>query len=325
MFTVAVVFGAAFVVTFLFTPRLIPMLVSAGVVGRDMNKEGNPEVAEMGGLAVIFGFVFAVLLAIGFLSFNVFEDPGFEVNFTKLFAALSTVLIMSLLGIFDDIFDVKQHIKAALPLLASLPLVAINVGETTMNLPLFGTVEFGIIYPLLLIPLAITGTSNAMNMLAGFNGLEAGLGAVMCGAAGVVCLMVGSFEAAIISFAMLGALLAFLKYNWFPSKILPGDVGTLSIGAVVASAVVLGNVEKLGIILILPFFGELYLKFRSKFRAESWCDVEKGRLVCPKKSEVYGMGRLVMYVSGGISERNLVLVLLAIELLFALIGVSLYF
>lgn len=327
MFALFLVFGVAFGVTYLFTPRLIPILVAEGIVGRDKNKLGEPEVAEMGGLAIITGFVVGVLFAIAFSSFD-FDWTGlsgFHLNLTNLLAALSTVLIMSLLGIFDDIFTVKQHVKAALPLLASLPLVAVNVGETTMNLPFFGNVDFGILYPLLLVPLAITGASNALNMLAGFNGLEAGLGVVMLSSVGVVSWSVGSHEAAILCFAMLGPLLAFLRFNWFPARILPGDVGTLSIGAVVASAVILGNVEKLGIVLIIPFFGELYLKLKSGFRAESWCGLSAGKLVCPEKKQVYGLGRLVMYYSGGITERNLVAVLILAQLLFALAGVSLYF
>lgn len=319
---IALVFVAAFAVTFLLTPRLIPKLFEAGIIGGDKNKVGEPKVAEMGGLCIVTGFVFGVLAAVAFSSFGFW---GVGLNLTSLFAGLSTVLIMALLGIFDDIFDVKQHIKAALPLIASLPLVAVNIGETTMNLPVVGIVDFGILFPLLIIPLAITGASNAMNMLAGFNGLEAGLGAVMCGAIGVVSWHIGSVEAAVLAFAMCGACIAFLKFNWFPARILPGDVGTLSIGAVVAASVVVGNIEKLGIVLIILFFGELYLKLRSRFKAESWCDVKEDKLLCPKKGEVYGLGRLVMFLSGGITERNLVVVLVSVETLFAVIGVSLYF
>jgi UDP-N-acetylglucosamine--dolichyl-phosphate N-acetylglucosaminephosphotransferase len=326
MITLFVVFAAAFVVTYLLTPRFISMLVDVGIMGRDKNKEGEPAVAEMGGLSIITGFVFGVLLAIAFSSFEMAGgSAGFKVNLSNLFAALSTVLIMSLLGIFDDIFNLKQHVKAALPLLASLPLVAVKVGETSMNLPFMGTVDFGLLYTLLLIPLAITGASNAMNMLAGFNGLEAGLGVIMCASVGFVSFSLGYFEASVISFSMLGALLAFLRYNWFPAKIFPGDVGTLSVGAVVASSVILGNVEKLGIVLILPFFAELFLKMRGGFKAQSWCGVEGDKLVCRKTGDVYGLGRLVMYLSGGITEKNLVFVLLIVEFVFALVGVSLYF
>jgi len=55
-----------------------------------------------------------------------------------------------------------------------LPLVAIKVGKSFLKLPIFGHIEVGLFYPLLLVPLGVTGAANAVNMLAGFNGLEAG-------------------------------------------------------------------------------------------------------------------------------------------------------
>jgi hypothetical protein len=58
------------------------------------------------------------------------------------------------------------------PIIAALPLMAIAAGETTMFIPFFGIINLGIIYSLIVIPIGVTGASNAFNMLAGFNGLE---------------------------------------------------------------------------------------------------------------------------------------------------------
>ena len=311
----------AFLVTFFVTPKLIRKLFASNIVGKDMNKPGKPEVAEMGGLGVIAGFVAGVLVVIALDTFHLVDV---KLNLTYLLAGLSTILIMALIGIFDDLLVMRQSIKAMLPLLASLPLVAIKVGVTHMTFPVIGEVDFGILFPLLLIPLAITGASNATNMLAGFNGLEAGLGIVMTAAVGIAALALGRVEAAIISLAMFGALIAFLRYNWYPSRILIGDVGTLTIGAVVAVSVIIGNIEKVGIILILPFFGELFLKARSRLKAQSWCEVHGRRLYCRKKNEIYGLGRLVMYLSDGISEQRLVLILIGIETVFAALALYSY-
>ncbi|MFH1722178.1 MAG: glycosyltransferase 4 family protein [Candidatus Altiarchaeota archaeon] len=310
----------AFAVTFFITPRLIPRLIGHHLVGRDMNKEDQPEVPEMGGFAIIAGFVCGVLFFIGLGTFgSVSWINGFDL--TSVLAGLSTVLIMALVGIVDDLFVMRQSVKAMLPIFAALPLMAVKAGYSVMAVPFFGQVDFGILYPLFLVPLAITGASNATNMLAGFNGLEAGLGVVMCGTVGFIAYSVGSTEAAVISLAMLGALLAFLFYNWFPAKILIGDVGTLSIGAVVATSVIVGNLETVGVILITPFFLELVLKAKSRFQADSWCKIEGGKLVCPKPGEIFGWGRLVMHFSGGISEAKLVGVLILMEVVFGFIAV----
>jgi len=314
MFELFAVLGVSFLFTYLTIPWFIPRLLKADIAGRDMNKVGKVRVAEMGGFAIVGGFVVGVLLAIALTSFNVINV---QMNLTLVLACLSTILIMALIGVIDDLLLLKQHVKAILPVFAALPLVAVKAGVTSMYVPFLGQVDFGILYPLLLVPIAITGASNATNMLAGFNGLEAGLGAVMCATVGLVAYKTGQVEAVIIVFAMLGALLAFMRFNWYPAKILIGDVGTLSIGAVVASSVIVGNIEQVGIILILPFVGELILKARSGFRAQSWCGMRNGRLLCPKGSEVYGLGRLVMYVFGGVTERGLVLSLMLVEVFFA--------
>ncbi|MBD3262132.1 MAG: hypothetical protein GF334_10790 [Candidatus Altiarchaeales archaeon] len=238
-----------------------------------------------------------------------------------MYAVLSTVLIIALIGILDDLLLLDQKIKAVLPIFAALPLVALRVGVTEMTFPGVGSIPLGPIYYLVLIPLAITGASNAMNMLAGFNGLEAGLGIIMCAAVAAASYMTGSSEALIISVAMLGALIGFMKYNWHPAKILIGDVGTLSIGAVIASTVIIGNIERVGIILIIPFFLELILKAKSRFKAESWHKVKKDKLVCENWCEVYGWGRLIMKLTGGVTEPRLVLTILGVEVVFAALAV----
>jgi len=318
------VLAVSFLATLWVTPRFIRKLSHSGIVGRDMNKVGHPWVPEMGGLAVVAGFIAGVLLAVALYTFNVFGMHELDLNLNYLLAGLSTVLIMALIGIFDDLLLMRQSVKAMLPLLASLPLVAVKLGVTHMTFPVLGEVDFGILFPLLLIPLAVTGASNATNMLAGFNGLEAGLGVVMTAAVGLAGFVFGRVEAVILSFAMLGSLVAFLRYNWYPARVLIGDVGTLTIGAVVAVSVIVGNMEKIGVILILPFFGELFLKARGRFKAQSWCQVRGDRLYCRRKGEVYGLGRLVMYLFNGIHEQNLVVVLVAFEVFFALIALFSY-
>jgi UDP-N-acetylglucosamine--dolichyl-phosphate N-acetylglucosaminephosphotransferase len=311
------ILAVSFAFTYIMTPWLIPRLVKAGIAGRDMNKPGRRKVPEMGGFAITGGFVVGVLLAIALTTFHLINV---EMNLSYVLACLSTILVMALIGVIDDLFIMDQKVKALLPVFAALPLVAVKAGVTSMELPLLGLVDFGVLYPLVLIPIAITGASNATNMLAGFNGLEAGLGVVMCSTVGLVALLLGRVEAVVVVFAMLGALLAFLRYNWYPARILIGDVGTLTVGAVVAAAVIVGNIEKVGVILIAPFFVELYLKARSRFQAESWCKVEDGKLVCGDKNEVYGLGRLVMYLYGGVSEQRLVLTVILLECLFALLA-----
>ena len=94
-------------------------------------------------------------------------------------------------------------------LIASVPLIVINAGTHTINLPIFGIVDFGIIYPLILIPLGVAGASTTYNFLAGFNGLEAGQGILIISFLSFVAYYTGSPWLSIIGLCMVASLFGF--------------------------------------------------------------------------------------------------------------------
>jgi UDP-N-acetylglucosamine--dolichyl-phosphate N-acetylglucosaminephosphotransferase len=211
-----------------------------------------------------------------------------------------------------------------MPVFAALPLMAIKEGYSLMKIPGLGIINFGVFYSLILVPLGITGAANAVNMLAGFNGLEAGMGIVAIGSLTIIAYLMGQTTSFIILIAALGALLATLYYNWYPAKILVGDVGTLTIGAIIASAVIIGNFEAAGVILMIPYMVDFLIKAKNHFPGKNWWGIYKdGKLYCPDSSPV-GLCQLIMKLCGGISERNLVLVLMGIEAIFGVIAILVY-
>ncbi|MCG2790824.1 MAG: hypothetical protein L6305_03630 [Actinomycetia bacterium] len=315
------IFIVSFIVSFISFPIVIPRLKEAGIVGKNMNSESQEEIPEMGGLVIAIGFG-AGMVATIFL--RTFFDIFLSVTLNSILAVLSTVLIVVLIGIFDDLISIKQGIKAIMPVFAALPLMAIKEGYSLMKIPGLGIINFGIFYSLVLVPLGITGAANAVNMLAGFNGLEAGMGIVAIGSLAIIAYLMGQTTSFIILIAALGALLAALYYNWYPAKILVGDVGTLTIGAIIASAVIIGNYEAAGVILMIPYMVDFLIKAKNHFPAKNWWGIYKdGKLYCPDSSPV-GLCQLIMKLCGGISERNLVLVLMGIEALFGLIAILVY-
>ena len=316
---VFLIFIVSFAVSFTGFPIIIPRLKKAGIVGKNMNSEKQEEVAEMGGLMIAAGFGAGIIFAI---SLRTFFDLFLSVSLTSILAVLSTVLIVVIIGVFDDLISIRQWIKAIMPVFAALPLMAIKEGYSMMRIPFVGMIDFGIFYPLALVPLGITGAANAVNMLAGFNGLEVGMGAVAVGSLAIIAYIIGQTGALIILVAAFGALLATLYYNWYPAKILVGDVGTLSIGAVIASAVIIGNYETAGAIIIIPYVIDFLIKAKNRF-PYSFGIYREGKLYCPDDGPV-GLGQLIMKVCGGISERNLVLVLMGIEAIFGVIAILLY-
>jgi len=313
------IFLVSFMASFMGFPIIIPRLKRAGIVGKNMNSEKQEEIAEMGGLVIAAGFGVGIVFAI-FL--RTFFDLFLSVSLTSILAVLSTVLIVVIIGVFDDLISIRQWIKAIIPVFAALPLMALKEGYSMMRIPFVGLIEFGIFYPLVLVPLGITGAANAVNMLAGFNGLEVGMGVVAIGALAVIAYLIGQTTALIILLAALGALIAALYYNWYPAKVLVGDVGTLTIGAVVASAVIVGNYETAGVIIIIPYVVDFLIKAKNRF-PYSFGIYREGKLYCPDSGPV-GLAQLIMKVSCGISERNLVLVLMSVEAVFGVIAILLY-
>ena len=309
----------SFVVSFFAFPVMIPRLKRSGIVGRNMNSEKQEEIPEMGGLVIAAGFGAGIVFAI-FL--RAFYDLFLSVSLLSVLAVLATVLIVVLIGIFDDLISIRQITKAFLPIFAALPLMAIKVGYSLMRIPCIGLVNFGVFYPLVLVPLGITGAANAVNMLAGFNGLEVGMGVVAVGSLAIIAYLIGQTTALVILMAVLGALIAALYYNWYPAKILVGDVGTLSIGAVIACAVIIGNYETAGVIIIIPYLIDFLIKAKNKF-PYSFGIYRDGKLYCPDSGPV-GLCQVIMKVCGGISERNLVLVLMGIEAVFGAVAILLY-
>ncbi len=289
------------------------------MLGKDMHKSGEVRVPEMGGIAIVVGFTGAAFLGI-FL--QLFFNLQFHLSY--ILAALLTITIVAIIGIFDDLFDMSQHVKAFLPLAAAMPLVAIAVsrGVNTIFIPFIGVVDFGLLYPFLLVPVAVAVCSNLTNMMAGFNGLEAGMGLIIFSTLALVALSHAQIEMAFISACMMGALTGFLLFNWYPAKVFIGDVGTLSIGAALAAAVILSDYKAAGAILVIPYVVDFFIKLANKF-PKSFAEYRNGKLYTPR-GQVKGLNHLILNLFGGLSEKQLVYVFFGIELVFSAIVLALY-
>lgn len=298
-------------------PYWIRVALKMGFVGKDMNKFGRPEVAEFGGIVIVAGFMVGVLTYIGLNTFY-FNNSA---NLISILAAVSTILGITIVGMLDDLLGWKvgfaQWQKPLLTLPVALPMMVVNAGESTMNLPFFGVVDFGILYPLIIIPLGIAGAANGYNMLAGYNGLEAGMGVIILGALGFAAWTSGYGWVAVFSLSMVFALLAFLKYNWYPAKVFPGDTATYSIGALIASVAILGNMEKIAMGLFTLYFIEFLLKARTKFKGECFSNPTEGN-VLTYSGRIESLTHVVMKF-GNFKEQTVVFILLSVQLAIAML------
>ncbi|MAG21753.1 MAG: hypothetical protein CL943_00410 [Candidatus Diapherotrites archaeon] len=335
LLTIALSLLSSFVITYVVTPFIIGKMAMRGIYGIDMNKLDKPRVAEMGGTAVWLGLAAGILTAI--FSFSYLN--GVELNLTLLLAGFSTIMLVGFLGVIDDLIGWKKGLKqwqhALIPIFAALPLMAVKVTNPPIALPLLGpmpaeyvlpiigVVSFGIIYSLILVPIGVSGASNATNMLAGLNGLEAGLGAIISATLLAISFMEGRVESAIIAAGMLASLLAFLRYNWTPAKVFGGDSLTLIIGAGFATIAILGNMEKVAVLLMLLYFIELILKARHKFDVESFGIPTKGGFLrAPLKSG--SLTHLIMR-RGKFTEKQIVTIILGMQTITSILVFLIYY
>ena len=163
-----------------------------------------------------------------------------------------------------------------------------------------------------------------MNMLSGFNGEETGVGLVAVASLAFIAYHNHETAAFLILLAALGALLATLYYNWYPAKVFIGDVGTLTIGAIIASAVIVGNFEVAGLIIIIPYFLEFLIKAWNRFPSRGWWLTYRGGKLYCLESRPKGLGQLIAKIAGGMSERNITLSLMGLEAIFGAIAIWLF-
>lgn len=290
----------AFLVTFLAMPSLINRLKKAEIVGRDIHKLSKPEVAEMGGIGILFGFSIAIMV-------GVYLCPEWK---SQLTITLIVILLTGIIGIVDDLIMLSSKEKLILLWIAGLPIMWVTPPNVS------------ILY-MLSIPVAVSIASNLTNMLAGLNGIETGLGVIAMTSLTLSCIIMNKFDVAIISFSMLGALIAFLFYNKYPANVFPGDVGTLIIGACIAIIAFIGRVKIIAFIVLIPNIIDGLLKFysagvmeRQNFKPTQV--KEDGRLVAPQG----GFNSLIRSIlKKPMKENQVVYIIWIIGLIFGLIGI----
>lgn len=295
----------SFSVVYLILPLWIRKCKQVGLLWEDMNKPNHPRnVAASGGIVVIAGFILGLLT---YLAFRTIFRTEVQTNL-EIFAGLSVILILGIVGLTDDLLGwrhggLSRRSRTILAFAASIPLVVINAGNSSVIIPFFGIVHFGLVYPLVLIPLAIAGTSTTFNFLAGFNGLEAGQGIIILSFLSYISYLNDKLWLSMLGLVMVASLLAFYFYNKVPAKVFPGDIMTYSIGALIGTMAILGNFERIALFAFIPVILEVILKSRGKLKKHSFGIPQKdGSLTLPYP-KIYGLTHLSILILSKIKSK----------------------
>ena len=268
-----------FCVTVIGTKFIMGYMKESGVVAMDHNKKSKPTLPSGVGIALALGFAIGILVYAAGGSFNLYVPIA---SITYLFSAVIGVILISIVGMLDDLNvkremtkttdmmdtrkGLKQWQKPLLTLIGAIPLMAVNAGVSVVEIPFIGYVNFGILYPLIIVPLAIIFGANAFNLLGGFDGIATGTALIAVAGLLVYSLVFGTYTGTLISAVLFATLLAFLFYNMYPSKMIPGDSFTYAVGAAIIIDMILGNMEAFGIIIFMPWIIEFILHARRKFK-----------------------------------------------------------
>lgn len=278
------------IISYCLTIYLIPIVAnytkSRGLSGKDMGKRGSKEENELipESLGLVCGITFLMCTISSQLLFAKNSEQLVTYN-----SALFSICFMIFLGFIDDTLDLKWRYKLILPTIASLPLLSAYSGSTALYVPeplsyifmydhklttlgsiintivVVDTEANGNIIELGYLFLAFMGflsvfCTNAINILAGINGLE-------CGQSYIIAATIFTFKMYELSIGMvgdnqmfvlilvipfIGTSLGLLRYNWYPAQVFVGDTFCYFAGMTFAVLGIHGHFSKTLILLFIP-------------------------------------------------------------------------
>ena len=301
-------------VVLLMGPLVLPMLRRLKF-GQSIREEGPKShqaksgTPTMGGVMIVLGIVIGTLAAGNFSA--------------ELALALFILLGHFVLGFLDDYIKVVKKrnlgLKAKQKLLGQvlIAVVTIYIGtqelglDTSLWIPvLHETVDIGGLYYLLTL-FVLVGASNAVNLTDGLDGLASGTMAVAASVYGVVCLLTGHSDLAVFCYAVVGACVAFLKFNAHPAKVFMGDTGSLALGGAFAAMGILTHTE-----ILLAVVGFIFV-------CEALSVIIQVTSFKTTGKRVFRMSPIHHHFElGGWSEWKVVLVFWSVGLLAGLVGLK---
>lgn len=274
-----------------------------------LKKSGTP---TMGGLMILLGIVLTTLV------------------WTQLTPEIWIALILTLghavIGFIDDYIKVVLKRNLGLTARQKLLMQFAMAGAYLFYLETQTTHQFGVAVPgttmsidlgfgyYLFAFLLLVGTTNAVNLTDGLDGLASSVTIPVMLAYGVIAVLLGKIELAIFALAVVGSCLGFLLFNHYPAKVFMGDTGSLALGGAVAAMALLTKTE-----LLLVIIGGIYVMEALSVIIQVLYFKQTGGKRFFRMSPIHHHFEL-----GGWKETKVVFAFTSISLLLSVVGVALY-
>jgi len=229
----------AFFTIYAFTPILIKFLEKRNLTVKDANKIGNVMIPRPGGISIFIGIVASEITLYFFFPIS------------EILAIIITSILGFSVGIIDDRKVMGGWFKPVALAFCAAPILLLGAYDSNLDFPLFGSVSIPFLY-MGLIVFMIPIAGNTINSIDVLNGVASGFITIASFALTISLIILQNYEIAIATLCLAFASLAFYKYHKFPSRIFPGDSGALTFGATYGVIAIVGHVEVIAAIAILP-------------------------------------------------------------------------
>jgi len=229
----------AFFSVYIITPFLIRVLEKRNLTVKDYNRMGGAMVPRPGGPSILIGIVAAELTLYAFFPI------------VEIVAILVTTSLAFVVGIIDDRKVLGGWFKPLALAGCAIPIILLGTYDSNLAFPLFGSVKIPALY-LALIVFMIPITGNTINSIDVLNGVASGFMTIASFALTISLFIIQNYEIAVASLPLGLVSLAFYKYHKFPSRIFPGDSGALTLGVMYGVIAIVGHVEIIAAIALLP-------------------------------------------------------------------------
>lgn len=323
-------FGTAFFVSLLLVRQTIPFARSRGLLDKVGGRRVNPNpLPRIAGPAILAGFLAGLAMTV------VLDVDRFDEERNRLILLVIASIVLVSIMILDDIRGIAPLPKLIWQIVVSCIVVlpyafdrSWGIVISQVNLPVQGTVSFGVTAAILVSLFWIVGMMNTINLIDGLDGLAASLTLVAC-----TILFLHTyfwprddpqFTISLIPAALAGTVAGFLIFNWHPAKIIMGDAGAYFLGLALAVAAIIGGAKIATALLALglPILDVAWVAVNRMLQGGSPVKADRGHLHHRLLDLGWSQPRIVATVAGASLTFGIASLLLpSRELKLAAIGV----